>query len=86
MMIFSFVVRKFGIRKMRKLRHTHNYSKILPNFIELLCLKTIVAPFNPAWLTAPGSPRMEWTVPKNVFHDFDTLALVLNRDSDQDYR
>ena len=37
MMIFSFVVRKFGITKMRKLRHTHNYSKILPNFIELLC-------------------------------------------------
>ena len=35
-MIFSFVVGKFGIRKMHKLRHTHNYSRILPNFIELL--------------------------------------------------
>ena len=32
----GFSVRKLGITKMRKLPHTHNYSKILPNFIELL--------------------------------------------------
>ena len=62
-MIFSFVVGKFGIRKMRKLRHTHNYSRILPNFIALFA--------------------SESTVPKNFFFDFNTLALVLNRDGDQ---
>ena len=26
-----------------------------------LCLKTFVAPFPPAWLIAPGSPRMVWS-------------------------
>ena len=30
------------------------------------CLKTFVAPFNPARLTAPGSPRMEF-VPPYIF-------------------
>ena len=49
---------------MLKLRHTRNYSRILSNFIELLCFG------------ASGS-----TVPKNVFLDFSTLSLVLNRDS-----
>ena len=65
-MIFSFIGGKFGIKKMRKLRHMRNTVEYYP--------------------TLSNSCASESTVPRNVFLDFDTLALVLNRDSDRDSR
>ena len=46
-------------------------------------IRTIKVEYYP---TLSNSCASESTVPKNVFLDFDTLALVLNRHSDQDSR
>ena len=46
-------------------------------------IRTITVKYYP---TLSNSCASKSTVPKNVFLDFNTLALVLNRDSDQDSR
>ena len=46
-------------------------------------IRTITLKYSP---TLSHSGASKSTVPKNVFLDFNTLALVLNRDSDQDSR
>ena len=46
----------------------------------ILPLKVFVAPINPAWLTAPGSPRMEFVLDEQQFQELSPLVNGLFKD------
>ena len=65
------------------------FSDIVGKFGIKKCVNYVIRTITVEYYPNPSlsnSCASESTVPKNVFLDFDTLALVLNMDSDQDSR